>query len=128
MAPSSLTWFSPETFVSKHPATAKPFRSAPPHSDMILSQFAANSARHGASVLSIAATRKDGRVHLGVADDGPGITTAHRERIFEPFFTTARDAGGTGMGLAIVRETVRTAGGDVVLLPDGPGARFEIVF
>ena len=96
--------------------------------DMILSQFAANSARHGATKLRLAASSREGRLHLEVTDDGPGIGAAHAARIFEPFFTTARDEGGTGMGLSIVRETVRTAGGDVTLAPTANGTRFDIVF
>jgi two-component system, OmpR family, sensor kinase len=63
-----------------------------------------------------------------VADDGPGIPEAERERVFERFFrgATGRSSGpGTGLGLAIVGELVRKWGGDVRLL-EGPGARFEV--
>lgn len=65
---------------------------------------------------------------LVVADDGPGIPAAERERIFERFFrgSTGRTSGpGTGLGLAIVGELVRRWGGDVRLV-DAPGARFEV--
>jgi two-component system, NtrC family, sensor kinase len=50
---------------------------------------------------------------LIVADDGPGVAEADRERIFDPFFTTKPPGEGTGLGLAIVARTVYDAGGVV---------------
>lgn len=56
---------------------------------------------------------------LVVADDGPGIDAADRERVFERYarLDDARscDAGGTGLGLAIVREIVRAHQGAVTV-------------
>ena len=65
-------------------------------------------------------------VRVGVEDEGPGIDPAVRERVFEPFFTTK--ATGTGVGLAVVRETIRSHGGAVRVCQSssGRGARFEL--
>jgi two-component system NtrC family sensor kinase len=52
-------------------------------------------------------------VLLYVADDGPGVPEADRERIFNPFFTTKEPGQGTGLGLAIVARTVDESGGSV---------------
>ncbi|MFE9691072.1 ATP-binding protein [Micromonospora sp. NPDC005806] len=69
-----------------------------------------------------------------VTDDGPGIPPADRERVFQRFTrlddARARDAGGAGLGLAIVRELVRRAGGTVDLADaaadGGPGLRVTV--
>jgi PAS domain S-box-containing protein len=60
-----------------------------------------------------------------VADDGPGIPTAERDRVFEPGFSTRQE--GTGFGLNIVREVFRAHGWTVTATggEDG-GARFEV--
>jgi two-component system, NtrC family, sensor kinase len=50
---------------------------------------------------------------LFVADDGPGISEAERERVFDPFYTTKEPGQGTGLGLAIVARTVHECGGTV---------------
>lgn len=66
-------------------------------------------------------------VVLTVGDDGPGVSAGNRDRVFDRFFTTARDAGGTGLGLPIVRSRLAAFGGTIRLMPDEPGATFEIV-
>ncbi|MBX9607497.1 MAG: PAS domain-containing protein [Gammaproteobacteria bacterium] len=66
---------------------------------------------------------------LCLADDGPGIPPALRERVFEPFFSTKSGSGGTGMGLAMVHGMVHGQGGHI-LLHSAPehGTAFEIHF
>ncbi|RQX14153.1 hypothetical protein DDE19_24330, partial [Micromonospora ureilytica] len=71
-----------------------------------------------------------GAYHLvTVTDDGPGVPVADRERVFGRFTRLddgrARDDGGAGLGLAIVRELVRRAGGSITLTdaPEQQGLR-----
>jgi signal transduction histidine kinase len=76
-------------------------------------------------------TRQDGeRTTLTVADRGPGIPRAARERVFEPFERlgdrVTEGAQGTGIGLAIVRELARLHGGDAVVRDVAGGAVFEV--
>lgn len=60
-----------------------------------------------------------------VADDGAGIPEGRRDRVFETGHTTAD--GGTGFGLAIVREIVTAHGWDIrVVESESGGARFEV--
>jgi signal transduction histidine kinase len=100
----------------------------------ITSNLVDNAVRHARSRVVLAADR-DGPYHrLTVTDDGPGIPAEDRERVFERFTrlddARARDAGGAGLGLAIVRELVRLSGGEVRLLDarPGPGLRAEVRF
>lgn len=68
---------------------------------------------------------------LAVTDHGPGVPPAERERIFEPFHRLGRELRreqpGIGIGLAIVRHTVRAHGGRMRIEPVEPsGARFVL--
>jgi nitrogen fixation/metabolism regulation signal transduction histidine kinase len=74
--------------------------------------------------LGVARTRD--RAVLTVADEGPGIEPALRERIFDPYFTTK--GTGTGLGLAIVKKIVLQHGGEIqVGERPGGGASFSVV-
>jgi two-component system sensor histidine kinase GlrK len=68
---------------------------------------------------------------IEVADTGPGIQPADRDRIFEPFYQgeTAPDGHlrGTGVGLSVVRDCVNAHGGTIeVVEGEYPGAHFRI--
>lgn len=66
-----------------------------------------------------------------VADDGPGIAPEYHERIFG-MFTTLRprdQVEGSGMGLAMVRKTLVTVGGEIALTSaPGKGSRFVVTW
>ena len=90
-----------------------------------------NAARHAQGRVVVTLRRDDGDVVLVVDDDGPGVPAADRDRIFERFTrldeSRARDAGGVGLGLSMVRAIVERHAGTVTV-DDAPGggARFVV--
>jgi signal transduction histidine kinase len=64
-------------------------------------------------------------VRIRVRDHGPGISPEVRSRLFQPFFTTK--PAGTGLGLALARDTVIAEHGTLDLVPVDDGACFDVV-
>jgi signal transduction histidine kinase len=96
-----------------------------------LSNLIANALRYtprGGRV-TLAASAEDGTVKVSVADTGPGIPAAARERIFERFVQShdGGEPGAAGLGLAIVRDIVQAHGGRIFLdSEEGEGSRFTL--
>ena len=78
-----------------------------------------NATRHAASAVRVTLLTDDSTVTLTVEDDGDGIPESERERVFERFTRLdegrARDAGGLGLGLAMVRTIAERHGGTVTV-------------
>ena len=98
----------------------------------LLRNLLENARRHGnGSAVEVRVARAPAAVLLSVADRGPGVPEAERERIFEPFYRPAgaresRD-GSFGLGLALVRQIARHHGGDVrCSAREGGGTIFEV--
>jgi PAS domain S-box-containing protein len=67
-------------------------------------------------------------IRIAVADNGPGIPEAVRNRIFEPYFTTKPLGKGTGVGLAVCLGIVEAHGGTLTVGGgEGLGTIFTIV-
>ncbi|WP_144714145.1 cell wall metabolism sensor histidine kinase WalK [Curtobacterium pusillum] len=90
-----------------------------------------NAVRHARSRVAVALAEDGVLAVLTVDDDGAGVPVAERDRVFDRFVrldeARSRDAGGAGLGLAIVQEAVRAHGGTVAVT-DSPlgGARFVV--
>jgi signal transduction histidine kinase len=68
-------------------------------------------------------------VALVVEDTGCGISEESLGHIFEPFFTTWPEAGGAGLGLAVVKSIVNEHGGAIAVSSEkGAGTRFTVHF
>lgn len=64
-------------------------------------------------------------VRVTIADHGPGVTPDQRSRIFEPYVT--HKPGGTGLGLALVKQAIEFHGGTIeVAETPGGGATFVV--
>jgi signal transduction histidine kinase len=76
----------------------------------------------------MALTSQNGHVHLTVADEGPGIPEADRERIFQRFYQAdpARSSDGSGLGLAIAQWIAVEHGGTISARNGERGAVFEV--
>jgi signal transduction histidine kinase len=81
-----------------------------------------NAARHTSHTVRIETHATGFEASLCVADDGPGIAHADRDKIFERFVrldeARSREAGGTGLGLSVVRSIVEAHGGRITVGDD----------
>lgn len=75
------------------------------------------------------------RVEITIRDTGTGIRSEYREHIFEPFFTTKKAGEGTGLGLSVCDNIVKTYSGTIAMdsrtLGEDPsrhGTTFTITF
>lgn len=85
---------------------------------------AIQASKPGAKVVVAAHGGDD--VRIRVADEGCGIPTEYRQKIFDPFFSMRE--GGTGLGLFLSINAVRSWGGDILVeSTPGKGSIFEVV-
>jgi signal transduction histidine kinase len=104
--------------------------------NILINGFEAARPAGRVSLVATPATRAAGAgIEIAVHDSGPGIPPGLRTRIFEPFFSTKPPGEGTGLGLPICRDILKSLRGDirvesapgsgttfVVWLPQMPGA------
>ena len=81
---------------------------------------------NGTGHITVSGEVKGPRVVIEVRDDGPGIPPEVQSHIFEPFFTTKGAGKGTGLGLHISHEIVRSFGG-VLRFETGAGGTAFII-
>ncbi|TVT62314.1 HAMP domain-containing protein [Amycolatopsis rhizosphaerae] len=101
--------------------------------ELVLNNLLRNACRYAQSQIVVSVLAGRSTVRVVVDDDGPGIPPEHRDRVFDRFYRVEHDrsraSGGTGLGLAMVAETVRRRGGRVTVgeSPEG-GARFQVTW
>ncbi|MGZ0186747.1 MAG: ATP-binding protein [Alphaproteobacteria bacterium] len=76
----------------------------------------------------IAATLKGSTAHLSVADNGPGVPDAERDRIFDRFVRLESDRAkpGNGLGLSLVRAVATMHSAKLTASNANPGLRIDI--
>lgn len=79
----------------------------------VLDNLLSNAVRYGGDGVEVTVRRVGQRVHLEVADDGPGVPPALVDRLFDAYShgTTSASLGGTGLGLLIARQLSMAMGG-----------------
>lgn len=95
-----------------------------------LVQNAAQAMTDGGTITITVAPAPGGiATAITVTDDGPGVPAKHHARVFDPFFTTKAAGVGTGLGLAVCKHLITTAGGSIEVGdgPGGKGAEFRLV-
>lgn len=95
---------------------------------IVLTQLFRNAVENGARTISLRTFAHGPEIQLLVADDGTGISAGNAPQVFDPFFTTRREAGGTGMGLAIARNLLQAHGASIALTPSAKGTTFVLTF
>ena len=90
-----------------------------------------NAVKYGGDRVEVWADRTNGNIRIFVADTGPGISLADRERVFEKFYRAdpqlSKAPSGTGLGLYISRELIERMGGRLDLNSGkGGGATFVV--
>jgi signal transduction histidine kinase len=100
--------------------------------DLVLRNLIDNAVKHHdreAGTVHVSARDEMDALVISVADDGPGISCAHREAILLPFRKLSVHTEGQGMGLAVVGRTLELLGGRLEVLPgtaDERGATFRV--
>jgi signal transduction histidine kinase len=97
--------------------------------EQALRNLGENAAKHTArGSVALRAYGDGNTVTIEVEDSGPGISPEVQRHVFDRFYRGERDAHGFGLGLAIVRESVRTLGGRIELdSSPGEGTVFRIL-
>ncbi len=77
--------------------------------------------------VSVSTKRNNGKVEISVADNGNGIPQKVLDKIFQPFYTTKPTGQGTGLGLSLSYDIVKSHNGEInVNTKEGEGSEFVI--
>jgi signal transduction histidine kinase len=100
------------------------------HISRVLGNLLDNAERHAASQITVSVRGEGAFAIMEVVDDGAGIAAQDRKMVFDRFTRLdaayARDAGGTGLGMAIAREIAVAHEGTLTIEDSRQGARFVL--
>jgi signal transduction histidine kinase len=92
-----------------------------------LTNLIGNAIIHGGGAGEIMVIVGEDRA-IEVVDEGPGVPAMLQRRLFEPFSRGGTDVEGSGLGLHIVREIMRSHDGEVRFVSSPRGATFRLSF
>lgn len=82
-----------------------------------------NAVKYGEQV-EVYLSQRDNAIQIKISDLGPGIPETEMENVFAPFYrldaARSPEKSGTGLGLAVARDIIRTHGGDIKLYNRDP--------
>nr|BFE60046.1 ATP-binding protein [Dactylosporangium thailandense] len=121
-----LVYLERERLTAQHPQLRVTTRAAPVrvngdphHLQRVLRNLVDNAARYAKHAVDVTVRTQDDAAEVTVADDGPGIGPADRDRVFDRFVRLDEDrsraGGGTGLGLPIARDIVTAHGGTLTV-------------
>ncbi len=98
----------------------------------VIRNLVQNALKAGSSRVTVAVTKELDHVSISVSDNGSGIAPEHLGKLFDRFYrvdsSRDRGAGGSGLGLSIVKWIVEAHRGELrVTSTLGAGSRFEVV-
>jgi signal transduction histidine kinase len=97
---------------------------------ILLENILSNAFRYAHSKVLVKAYLQQNKAFIEIADDGPGIPEAYREKVFEPLFSIDqsrnKELSGHGLGLAIVARIIDGHQGSIAIQqsPNLKGALF----
>ncbi|MDX2469353.1 MAG: ATP-binding protein [SAR324 cluster bacterium] len=116
---------SDELFMETYPGAIFQFLS-----NLVINAITHAFDQNQEGTLEISAKHMEGTemVTLEIKDNGKGIAPENQKKIFDPFFTTRRGAGGSGLGMSIVKKIVtHNLGGDITFVSkQGEGTTFVV--
>ncbi len=78
--------------------------------------------------VTVSTEKNNGKVEIRVKDNGNGIPQKISDKIFQPFFTTKPTGQGTGLGLSLSYDIVKSHGGDIKMeTKEGEGTVFSVI-
>ena len=96
--------------------------------DNALKYGASNLGSAGSNQITVASRREGGNILIEIADHGPGVMEADRQRVFDRFVRLegARSRPGSGLGLSLAAAAARMHGGFVRLEDNMPGLKVVV--
>lgn len=100
-----------------------PYACRPRALSRAVTNIVENAVKHGSTITVALRPTASDHIEIEVADDGPGIAPALRDKVFEPFFkadSARQGSGGFGLGLSIALDIAKRHGGSIELKPRQP--------
>lgn len=112
---------------------SEPFFSDQLRLNTILENLISNAIKHHKKeetyrFIKITTFYKDKELHITIEDNGVGIDQEYHDKIFDMFYRVSSDTDGTGIGLYIVKDSIKNIQGSIELKSQkGVGTIFTII-